>query len=126
MSKPQSIYMSENVDKFIQIIESRIDLIPKTTYLYDPQYCSKYNEDYSLKYSHIIGEFVQIKKTFKFAHYKSIHERLSKLECCLHSRLNNKIKTFPPFGNELLPPSKYISLKSFPIMYPLKQNNIFD
>ena len=55
MSKPQSIYMWENVDMIIQIIESRIDLILKTTDLYDSQYCSKDNEDCSLKYSHIIG-----------------------------------------------------------------------
>ena len=31
------------------------------------------------------------------------------------------MKTFPPFGNELLPPSKNISLTDCPIMYPLKQ-----
>ena len=61
MSKPQSIYMWENVDKTIQRIESQIDLISKTTYFYDPQYISKDNEDCSLKYSHIIGEFVQMK-----------------------------------------------------------------
>ena len=53
--------MWENVDKTIQRIESRIDLISKTTDLYDTQYCSKDNEDCSLKYSHIIGEFVQMK-----------------------------------------------------------------
>ena len=58
MSKPDSIYMWDNVDKTIQIIESRIDLISKTTYLYYPQYCSKDNEDCSFKYSHIIGEFL--------------------------------------------------------------------
>ena len=63
MSKPESIYMWENVDKTIQRIESQIDLISKTTYLYDPQYCSKNNEDCSLKSSHIIGESVPIKNT---------------------------------------------------------------
>ena len=63
MSKPQSSYMWENVNKNIQRIESQIELIPKTTDLYDPQYCSKDNEDCSLKYSHVIGEFVQMKKT---------------------------------------------------------------
>ena len=55
MIKNQSIYMWENVDKTIQIIESRIDLIYKTTDLYDPQYFSKDNEYCSLKPSHIIG-----------------------------------------------------------------------
>ena len=50
-----------NVDKIIQTIESRIDLISKTSDLYDPQYFSKDNEDCSLKSSHIIGEFVQMK-----------------------------------------------------------------
>ena len=43
MSKSQSIYMSENVDKIIQIIESRIHFDSKITYLYDPQYV--YKED---------------------------------------------------------------------------------
>ena len=54
------------MDKTIQIIESRIDLINKTTYLYDPQYCSKYNEDCSLKSVNIIGEFVPMKKPHDF------------------------------------------------------------
>ena len=64
MSKPQSIYIWDNVDKTIQRIESWIDLITQTIYLYDPQYCSKDNEDCSLKYSHIIGEFVHTEKPF--------------------------------------------------------------
>ena len=62
MSKPRSIYMWENVEKIIQIIDSEIDLIYKTTDLYDSQYCSKDNDDCLLKYYHIIGEFVQMKK----------------------------------------------------------------
>ena len=61
MSKPRSIYMWDNVDKTIKIIESRTDLIYKTTDLYDPQYFSKDNEDCSLKSSHIIGEFLPMK-----------------------------------------------------------------
>ena len=60
--------MWENVDKIIQIIESRVDLISQTTDLYDLQYYSKYNEDCSLKSSHIIGQFVQMKKLFEFGH----------------------------------------------------------
>ena len=55
MSKPESIYMWDNVDKTIQIIDSRIDLINKRTDLNDHQYFSKVNEDFSLKSSHIIG-----------------------------------------------------------------------
>ena len=66
MSKPDSIYMWYNVDKTIQIIESRIYLISKTTYLYDPQYCSKTNEYFSIKSTHIIGSFVPMKKTHDF------------------------------------------------------------
>ena len=54
----------ENVDKNIQIIESRIDLISKTIYLYDPQYCSKDNEDCKLKSSNIIGEFFHMENYF--------------------------------------------------------------
>ena len=93
-----------NVDKTIQIIESRIDLISKTTYLYDTQYCSKDNEDFLLKYSHIIGEFVPMKKPFEFAYglkYQCtyLNERLYKLEGCLNLRLNNKMKAFPNGGN---------------------------
>ena len=111
MSKPQSIYLWENVDKTIQRIDSLIDLFLKTTDLYDPQYFSKDNADFSLKYSHIIREFVQMKKPFEFlygfkSHCTSINERFYKFEGCLHSTLNNKIKTFPRFDNELLPPSK--------------------
>ena len=111
MSKPQSIYMWENVVKTIQRIKSHIHFISKTTDLYDPQYFSKDNEDCSLKSSHIIGEFVQMKKPFDFAYeFKSqctsINERFYKLEGCLHSIPKNKIKTFTPFGNEFLPPSK--------------------
>ena len=64
MSKHQSIYMWENVDKTIQRIESQIYLIYKITDLYDPQYFSKDNEDCSLKSSHIIREFVHMKKLF--------------------------------------------------------------
>ena len=61
MSKPESIYMWDNVDKTIQRIESQVELISKTTDLYDPQYCSKDNGECSLKSSHIIGEFVTMK-----------------------------------------------------------------
>ena len=64
MSKPQSVYMWENIDMTIQIIESLIDLISKTAYFYDSQYCCKDNEDFSLKFSHIIGKLVQMKKPF--------------------------------------------------------------
>ena len=129
MSKLQSIYMWENLDKTIQIIELQMDLIVKTTDLHDPQYCSKDNGDYSLKSSHIIGGFVHMKKPFEFTYgFKSnctsINERFSKLEGCPHSILKNKINTSPPFGNEFLPPPKNISLTYCPIMYPSKQKYI--
>ena len=123
--------MWENMDKIIQIIESRIDLISKTSDLYDPQYCSKDNEYCSLKSSDIIRPFVQMKKPSDFAygfksHCTSITDSLSKLESCLRSRQKNKSKTFPQFCNEFLPPSKNISLENFPIMYPLKQKDFYD
>ena len=68
---------------------------------------------------------------FEFAYgFKShctfINECSSKLEVCLNLRRKNNIKTFSPFGNEFLPPSKNISLTAFPIMYPLKQKDICD
>ena len=53
MSKPQSVYMWEDVDTIIHRIESQIDLIPKTTYIYESQYFPKDNEDCSLKYYNI-------------------------------------------------------------------------
>ena len=66
MSKPKSIYMWGNVKKTIKIIESQMDSFNKTTDLYDPQYCSKENEDCSLKSSHIIGELVPMKEPHDF------------------------------------------------------------
>ena len=44
MSKPEANYMWGNVGDIIQIIESLIDLINRTTDLYDPKYCSPDNE----------------------------------------------------------------------------------
>ena len=78
-----------------------------------PKFCSQYNEDCSLKSSHIIGEFVLMKEPHDFMYgFMSqctfINERFSKLEGCLHSRQKNKSKTFPPLGNEFLPPSKIL------------------
>ena len=95
MSKPESIYMWDNVDKTVQRIESRIDLINKRTDLYDPQYCSKDNEDCSLKSYYIIGEFVPMKKQHDFMYgFKSqctsINEGFSKLNFFLRSRRKNK------------------------------------
>ena len=66
MSKPESIYMCDNVDKTIQRIESRTDLINRRTDLYDPKYCSQDNEGCSLKSSHIIGEFAPMKEPHYF------------------------------------------------------------
>ena len=41
MSKPESIYMWDNVVKNIQIIESQIELINRKTYLYDLNFFPK-------------------------------------------------------------------------------------
>ena len=54
------------MENTIQRIELRIELMNKTTDLYDPQYCSKDNGDCSLKSSHIIGEFVPMEKPHDF------------------------------------------------------------
>ena len=112
MSKPESIYMWYIVDKAIKRIESRIDLISKTTDLYDPQYCYIINKYCSIKYSHITGEFVPMKKTHDFMYgFKSqcisINGIFSKFKGCLHSRRKNKSKKFPPISNKLLPHQKY-------------------
>ena len=74
---------------------------------------------------------MQIKKPFEFvygfkSHCTSINECFYKLEGCLQLRPNIKRKTFPPFGNEFLPPSKTISLTCWPIIYPLKQKDLCD
>ena len=41
MSKPKYIYLWDNVDKTIQTIESRIDLVNRRTDLYDPNFFPK-------------------------------------------------------------------------------------
>ena len=56
----------------------------------------------------------------------SINERLFKLGDCLQSIQSNQRNIFPPFGNEFLPPSRNISLKGCPIIYPLKQKDLCD
>ena len=101
MSKPEADYMWGNVDNTIQIIESRIDLINRTTDLYDPKYCSPDNEGCSQQSYLNIGSFVIMNKQnciqsgFK-SQCTSINERISKLE--VHSR-KNMSKTFPPLQN---------------------------
>ena len=62
MSKPEANYIWGNVDDTIQIIESQIDLINRTTDLYDPKFCSPDNDCCSQRSSHNIGEFVLMKK----------------------------------------------------------------
>ena len=110
MSKAEANYMWGNLDDTIEIIESRIELINRTTDLYDPKSCSQYNDGCSQQSSHIIGEFVIMKKqNFIQSGFKSqctsINEQFSILGGYLHSR-KNKSKTFPPLQNEFLPPSK--------------------
>ena len=48
------------------------------------------------------------------------------MEGCHHLTSKKKSKTFPQFGNELVPPSKNISVTNLPIMYPLKQKDLCD
>ena len=50
------------MDNTIQIIESRIDLINSKADLYYPTFFSQNNDGCSHKLSHIIGEFVPMKK----------------------------------------------------------------
>ena len=128
MSKPESVFMWDNLYNIILTIESQIEIINRKNDLYDPKFCSQDNDGCSLKSSHIIGELMPMKKQHDFLYeFKSqctsINERLSKLEVCLHSRRKNKSKTFPPLGNEFLPPSKNITLKNDHIIYPTKQKD---
>ena len=55
MSKPEENYMWGNVDDTIQIIESQIDLINRTTDLYDSKFCSPDNDGCSQQSYHNIG-----------------------------------------------------------------------
>ena len=55
----------------------------------------------------------------------SINERVSKLEVYPHSR-KNQSKAFPPLENELLPPSKNITLKRNHFIFPMKNKDICD
>ena len=95
------------------------------------QYFYKEDKDCLLQNSHFIRELVKTKKQsgllygFKY-HCTSIHERFSKLKDCLQSSPNNQRKIFSSFGNELLPPSRNITLKYCPIIYPLKQKYLYD
>ena len=82
MSKTESNYMWGNLDNNIQIIESLIEFINRKTDLYDPTFCSQDNDGCSHKSSHIIGEFMLMKKQhdilFGFkSQFTSINERFS-------------------------------------------------
>ena len=62
MIKPEENYMWGNVDNTIQITESQIALINRTTDLYDPKFFSPDNDGCSQRSSHNIGEFVRMNK----------------------------------------------------------------
>ena len=66
MSKPESIYMWDNMDNIIQIIESWIEIINRKTNLYDPNFSPQDNDGCSLKSSQIIGELMPMKKRHDF------------------------------------------------------------
>ena len=58
--------MWDNVDRIVQIIESQIDFIYHTTYLYKSRFRSTENEDRSLQSSHFIRKSLQINKPLGF------------------------------------------------------------
>ena len=115
MSNTLKNYNSGKVYDNIQGIESQIDLINRTTDLYEPKFCSSDNDGCSQGSSHNNGEFVPMKKNRIQSGFKSqctsIDEKISKLEVYLHSR-KNKSRTFSALQNDFLPPSKNITLKS--------------
>ena len=82
MSKPEANYIWCNLDNTIQNIESLVDLINRKTDLYDTKCCSQDKDVCSHKSSHIIGEFMPMKKKndilygFK-SQCTSINERFS-------------------------------------------------
>ena len=55
MGNPEANYMWGNVENTIQGIESRIDLIHRTTDVCDPKFCSQDNAGCSQRSSHNIG-----------------------------------------------------------------------
>ena len=122
--------MLDNVEKNIQRIESLIYFIYKKIDLYDPQYFSKDNEDCSLQYSHIIGEFFQCKN----------HTSLCmSLNSTVHPLMINDISWKVVLIQYLriiwrhfhhLEMNSYLhkknTLKDCHIMYPMKQKDICD
>ena len=118
-----------NVDDTIQGIESRIDLIIRTTDLYHPNFFRQIIMVFQLS-SHNIGEFMAMKKQNRIQYgFKSqctsINERIPKLENYIHSR-KTKSKIFLPLNNDFLPPSKKITLKSNNFIFPMKNKDICD
>ena len=92
------------MDDTIQRIESRIDLINRTTDLYDPKFCSPDNDGCSQRSSHNIGEFIAMKKQNRIqsgfkSQCTSINEQILILEVYLHSR-KNKSRTFSPLQGD--------------------------
>ena len=126
MSKSKSIYVWDDVDDIIQIIESKIDFIYHTTGLYYLKFYSKEDEDNSLQYFNYIRELLQIKKLLEVGYgfksnYFSINESFTKFQgCCQSRRTKNKL-IFSSFGNGFVPSSKHIILKGQPILYSLKK-----
>ena len=62
MSNTSADYKWGKVYSNIQVIESQIDLKNRTTYFYDPKFCSADNDGCSQRSYHNIGGFVPMKK----------------------------------------------------------------
>ena len=64
MSKYNSIYVWDNVDNIIHIVESLIDFKSKTSDLYNIKYCPKESEDCSHQYENCIRKGANTNKQF--------------------------------------------------------------
>ena len=115
MSKYNSIYVWDNVDNIIHIIESIIGFNYHTIDLYDMKYCSKEDYDCSHQSENGIRKLVKMKKPFGVGYmFKSncysINERLSKFQGLCQSRISQKRYIFPTFRNDFFPSSKMSNL----------------
>ena len=65
MRKSKSIYVWDNVENILQIIESQIDFNSHITYLYDQKYCPKEDTDRSITSENCIKD-IKYEETIRY------------------------------------------------------------
>ena len=129
--KYQFIYMWDNVDMIIQIIESQIGFNYQTIDLYYSQYYFKEYEDSSFQCSHFIRELVQLNKPLEYGYgFKShciyINDHYYKLQYCHRFRRTKSENNIPTIWQWIVNSIKNILLKAQPFISSLRQQAIFD